>query len=109
MSLFLDSASAADARQAMALGFVAGITTNPALMAKVDRKPEDVIAELSELCPGPVFYQLTAPTVVGREAEARRFLALRSNVALKIDMTTENLTFAACFVKEGIKVGMTAS
>jgi transaldolase len=104
MSLFLDSALAADARRAMALGFVAGITTNPTLMAKVDRKPEDVIAELSEICPGPVFYQLTAPAVAEREAEARRFLALRANVALKIAMTTENLALAARFVKEGVKV-----
>ena len=109
MSLFLDSAFVADARQAMALGFVAGITTNPTLMAKIDRQPEDVIAELAEICPGPVFYQLTAPTVAGREAEARRFLALRSNVALKIAMTTENLALAARFSKEGVKVGMTAS
>ncbi|WP_434131080.1 transaldolase family protein [Methylocaldum sp. GT1BB] len=109
MSLFLDSAFPADARQAMALGFVAGITTNPTLMAKVDRKPEDVIAELADICPGPVFYQLTAPTVSEREAEARRFLALRPNVALKIGMTTENLALAAKFAKEGVKVGMTAS
>ena len=109
MSLFLDSAFAADAQQAMDLGFVAGITTNPTLMAKIDRKPIDVIAELSEICPGPVFYQLTAPTVAEREAEARRFLKLRSNVALKIAMTTENLVLAARFAKEGVKVGMTAS
>lgn len=109
MSLFLDSAFAADARQAMTLGFVAGITTNPTLMAKVDRKPEDVIAELADICPGPVFYQLTAPTVIEREAEARRILALRPNIALKIVMTTENLALAAKFAKEGVKVGMTAS
>src|SRR5512136_1451079 len=109
MSLFLDSAQTADARHAMALGFVAGITTNPTLMAKVDRKPEDVIAELSEICPGSVFYQLTAPTAAAREAEARLFLELRSNVALKIAMTTQNLALAARFVKEGAKVGMTAS
>lgn len=109
MSLFLDSALPADARQAMALGFVAGITTNPVLMAKVDRKPEDVIAELADICPGPVFYQLTAPSVSAREAEARRFLALRPNVALKIGMTAENLALAAKFAGEGVKVGMTAS
>jgi transaldolase len=109
MSLFLDSALPADARQAMALGFVAGITTNPTLLAKVDRKPEDAIAELTDICPGPVFYQLTAPTVSEREAEARRFLALRSNVALKIAMTTENLALAAKLAREGVKVGMTAS
>src|SRR5512136_2545114 len=106
MSLFLDSALAADARQAMALGFVAGITTNPTLMAKVERKPEDVIAELAELCPGPVFYQLTAPTVGEREAEAKRFLALRPNVALKIPMSTENLALAMRFSRTGVKVGM---
>jgi transaldolase len=104
----LDSAFAKDARQAMALGFVGGITTNPTLMAKVDGKPADIVAELADLCPGPVFYQLTAATVAEREIEARRFLALRPNIALKIAMTTENLALAAKFVKEGAKVGMTA-
>jgi len=109
MSLLLDSALVEDARKAMALGFVAGITTNPTLMAKVDRRPEDIIAELADICPGPVFYQLTASTAVEREAEARRFLALRQNVALKIAMTTENLALAARLTKEGIRIGMTAS
>jgi transaldolase len=109
MSLFLDSASAQDARQAMALGFVAGITTNPTLMAKIDRPPEDIIVELADLCPGPVFYQLTAPTVAEREAQARRVLALRSNIALKIAMTTENLALAAKLTREGVRIGMTAS
>jgi transaldolase len=93
----------------MRLGFVAGITTNPTLMAQVDRKPADIIAELADICTGPVFYQLTAATVIEREAEARRILALRSNVALKIPMTTENLVLAAKFIEEGAKVGMTAT
>lgn len=109
MSVFLDSAFPADARQAMTLGFVAGITTNPTLMAKVGRKPEDVICELADVCPGPVFYQLNAPSVAERDAEARRVLALRPNIALKIAMTAENLVLAAKFAKEGIPVGMTAS
>jgi len=108
MSLFLDSASAQDARQATALGLVTGITTNPTIMAKAARKPEDVIAELSEICPGTVFYQLTAPTVAEREAEARRFLALRKNVGLKIPCTTENLALAVRFADEGFTVAMTA-
>lgn len=109
MALFLDSASPADARQAMALGFVAGITTNPILMARVGGEPLEVIAELADICPGTVFYQLTAATVEGREEEARRVLALGSNVGLKIAMTTENLALAAKFAAEGVEVGMTAS
>jgi transaldolase len=108
MSLFLDSALADDARQAMSLGFIAGITTNPTLMAQADRRAEDVIAELADICPGPVFYQLSAATLAEREAEARRFLDLRPNVALKIAMSTENLSLAAKFSREGVQVGMTA-
>lgn len=109
MSLFLDSAFAEDARQAMALGFVAGITTNPNLLAKTGRKPIEVIAELADLCPGPVFYQLNAATVALREQEARQMLALRPNVALKIGMSTENLALATRLTQEGARVGMTAS
>src|SRR5574340_708832 len=109
MSLFLDSARTQDARQAMSLGFVAGITTNPTLMAQLDRKPEDVLVELADICPGPVFFQLTAPTVAEREEQARQVLALRSNIALKIAMTTENLVLAAKLARQGVKVGMTAS
>jgi transaldolase len=109
MALFLDSAIPDDAKHAMSLGFVAGITTNPTLMAKAGRKPADLICELADLCPGPVFYQLMAPTVAERATEARRILGLRSNIALKIAMTTENLALAAQFAKEGVPVGMTAS
>jgi len=108
MSLFLDSASADDARQAMSLGLVAGITTNPTTMARVSRKPEEVIAELAGICPGIVFYQLTAPRVAEREVEARRVLALRKNVGLKIPCTTENLALAVRFANEGFTVAMTA-
>ena len=54
MSLLLDSALAQDARKAMALGFVTGITTNPSLMAKVNRPAEQVIAEIADICPGTV-------------------------------------------------------
>lgn len=109
MSLFLDSALTSDAKTAMSLGFIAGITTNPNLLVQIDRDPADVITELADICPGPVFYQLTAPTLATRETEARRFLSLRPNVGLKIPMTSENLTLAAKLTKEGVEVGMTAS
>lgn len=109
MSILLDSASVADARAALSLGFIAGITTNPNLMAQVEGRPEDIIAQLADLCPGPVYYQLNAPTLAEREREARQFVALRPNVGLKIPMTFDNLELAARLTREGIKVGMTAS
>lgn len=108
MALFLDSASVADARRALELGFIRGITTNPALIAKTGRDSQEVITELCGICLGTVFYQLTAPTVTEREAEARGFAALRPNVGLKIPCTLENLTLAARLADEDFTVGITA-
>ncbi len=107
--LYLDSASVEEARRAFATGLVGGITTNPALMSMTGRRPEEVIVELCDICPGTVFYQLTAPTVAEREEEARRLVARRPNqIGLKIPCTFENLALAARLTRENCKVGITA-
>lgn len=109
MALFLDSALVEDARQAAALGFVWGATSNPALMAKVEREPAAVIADFCELLPGTIFYQLTAPTLAEREAEARRIVELNpAQVGLKIPCTTENLSLLSRLSVEGITCAVTA-
>jgi len=98
MAIYLDSAVPAEARQAVSLGFVKGITTNPALLAKVKGPASQVIVELCDICPGTVFYQLTEPTVSERKAEGERMLALRpSQIGLKIPASTENMTLVAHF------------
>jgi len=109
MALFLDSAMAEDARRAAELGFVWGATTNPALMARTGREPAEVIAEFCDLLPGTVFYQLTAPTLAGREAEALRMVDINPvKVGIKIPCTTENLGLLAGLTDEGITCAVTA-
>lgn len=109
MTLLLDSALAEEARRAGQLGFVGGVTTNPALMAKAGRPAAEVIRELCDLVPGTVFYQLTAPTLAEREDEAQRMANLApGRVGLKIPCTLENLSLAAQLAKAGYTVGMTA-
>ncbi len=109
MALYLDSARTVEARTAAELGFVRGITTNPALLAEVGRPAAEVILELCDFVPGTVFHQLAAPTLEEREAEARRMVALRPDrVGLKIPCTPENLTLAARLVGDGYTVGITA-
>jgi len=110
MAIYLDSASLEDARRAAELGFVAGITTNPKLIVRTGRPAAEVIPELCDaLGEGLVFYQLTAPTVEDREAEARRFAALRpGRVGLKIPCTTENMALLRRLVDEGIICASTA-
>jgi transaldolase len=109
MALFLDSAWVKDARRVAELGFVWGATTNPMLMAKAGRAPADVIAGFCELLPGTVFYQLTAPTLAEREAEARQVVEINPvKVGLKIPCTTENLSLLARLTDEGITCAVTA-
>jgi transaldolase len=115
MTLFLDSALVDDARKAAALGFVAGITTNPTLVAKVLKADErlktreDLIAALCDVFPGTVMVQLTAATAREREAEGRLLLNLRpGQVGLKIPSTMDNFPLAHGFAADGHTVGMTA-
>lgn len=107
--LLLDSADAADARRAAALGLVRGATTNPALVAQAGRRAEEVVAELADILPGTVFHQLTAQTADGREAEARRFAAIRpGRVALKVPCTADNLGLVARLVADGLTCAVTS-
>jgi transaldolase len=72
VAIYLDSAIPDQARQAMSLGFVRGITTNPVLLAKVKRPASEVLRELCSICPGTVFYQLSAlPFRSGWQRESR--------------------------------------
>lgn len=110
MAIYLDSASPGELRQALKLGFVAGVTTNPKLLARVDGRAERVVPELCDLLgEGIVLYQLTGGSVEGREREAHHVAGLRpGRVGLKIPATTENLTLLPRLVAEGYTCAVTA-
>jgi transaldolase len=105
----LDSAFVEDARRSAKLGFVAGITTNPTLVAETGRKPLDLIAELCDVHPGTIFYQPGSDTTEEREAEARQMIAVRpGRIAVKLPSTTSDFSLAMRLTEEGMVVGMTA-
>jgi transaldolase len=110
MALYLDSASPEDVRRAAALGFVVGVTTNPKLLAGVNRPVEEHLPELCDvLGRGIVFYQLTSPTVEEREKEAHHMANLRpGRIGLKIPCTTENLALMPRLAQEGLICAVTA-
>jgi transaldolase len=96
MGLFLDSAKIEEVRQAIELGFLAGVTTNPTIMAKVKGQPREIIREICAISPGPVFYQVTVKTPKEREREGREFFGVNpEKVVLKIPATTENMALMA--------------
>lgn len=108
--LYLDSALPGEAATATEMGFVAGVTTNPKLMAASGRAPEETLAQLYEYGPGIIFYQVTADNVAGREKEAQDVHAIRpERVGIKIPCTAENLAMAVRLRRNGIgPIGITA-
>lgn len=104
-SILVDSAKADEVRDAVRLGFVTAVTTNPTLMAAAGRPAADVIRELSAIVPGTVFYQLTADTEAGRVAEAEAMLAVApGRVGLKVPATTDNMRLVARFREHPVAV-----
>lgn len=96
MTLFLDSANLEEARQAAALGFVRGATTNPALLARAGHKDAfEAMRSLTQILPGIVFYQLMGHSLEEMRQEADRFTGLGPNLGLKIPATLLGCRFTA--------------
>ena len=88
MSLYLDSALINEVQFANELGWVSGITTNPALLAQSELSSEDTLRELALSTPGEVFYQLTAPDLEGMQKEAHQaYKIIGESTVLKIPAT----------------------
>ena len=110
MAILLDSASLDDAAAATKLGFVRGITTNPALMARETKEPLDHLARLLEAFPeGPVCYQPTRSTYEEMDEQARAAAALApERVVAKLPATLEAITLATELKRDGVKSALTA-
>ena len=101
MAIYLDSALTSEAEVASLMGWVKGITTNPALLAKSDNPPETTLKKLASLTSGPVFYQLMATDFDGMVAEGRKaFEIVGEQMVLKIPATPIGFQVVACLKSE---------
>lgn len=91
--IYLDSAIATEASEALGWGWVKGITTNPTLLAKSDTDPATTLQTLASLTTGEVFYQLVSQTpeaMFDEAAKAREILG--DQLVLKIPATCIGLS-----------------
>jgi len=101
MGIFIDSAIKEEVKKVTDLRLITGITTNPKLLAPIKQPWKNVIEELCEISPGPVFYQLTKDTLKEMEKEARDFFEISpKKIALKIPARTEYMFLAKKLGKE---------
>lgn len=86
--IYLDSAIVAEAEIVKQWGWVKGITTNPTLLAKSDRSPEETLTQLAAITPGELYYQLYATDFDSMVAEAKTaYELIGEKIVLKIPAT----------------------
>jgi transaldolase len=107
MQLFLDTTDTALLRDLVTTGLVDGVTTNPSLIAKSGRKILEVIAEICDICPGPISAEVAATDVDGMLAEGQKLAAIAENVVVKLPLTKEGLIACGEFSRAGVATNVT--
>ncbi|MCX5693835.1 MAG: fructose-6-phosphate aldolase [Candidatus Omnitrophica bacterium] len=107
MKIFIDTANVKEIKEAASLGLIDGVTTNPTLMAKEGRDPEQVLKEICALVSGPVSAEVISLESVGMVNEARQLVKLAKNIVVKIPLTREGLKAVKILDGEGIKTNVT--
>jgi len=106
--LFLDSALEEDAREALAMGWVGGITTNPKLMAEAGRGWQEQLALLLGVFPtGPIFVQ-PSPIDLAEAQVHRAFEIGGTRVVAKLPARLDMFNLGARLASEGSPVAFTA-
>ncbi len=107
MKFFIDTANIEEIRKGLEMGLVDGVTTNPSLLAKEKRDPEETIREILSTVPGPVSLEVLSKDAKGMIDEARRLSSLGENAVVKIPMTEEGMKAVKTLAAEKIRTNVT--
>ena len=107
MKFYIDTANVDEIRAANDMGIIAGVTTNPSLIAKSGRTQAEVIPEIAALVSGPVSAEVISTECAGMVEEARKLAKIASNVVIKIPCIPEGLKAVKILSAEGIKTNVT--
>ena len=92
MEIFLDTAKLEEIREAVAMGFITGVTTNPTLMMKAGRKDyREVTREICYLVQDRISAEVTSLDAEGMLAEAKEIATWSPHVVVKIPTVAEGL------------------
>jgi len=108
MRIFLDTADCQEIQKYMATGLIDGVTTNPSLIMKSHRKPDDVYHELKNMGVQDISMEVVDHNAAAMVAEAHRLVDLFGDVAtIKVPCTSDGLMACNELANAGIRVNVT--
>ena len=107
MKIFLDTADVPTIAEAFTTGLIDGITTNPTLIMKSGRDPEDVYQEIKDIGVRDISMEVMGNWTEMLD-EGRRLVAKFGDVAtIKVPCTKDGLAACRYLAEDGIKVNVT--
>lgn len=107
MRFFIDTANVSEIREIHEWGVLAGVTTNPSLVAKEGRDFIEALKEILDIVDGPISAEVISTEAKGMIEEGEKLAALSKNIVIKVPMTEEGLKAVKVFAKRKIKTNVT--
>ena len=84
MKFFIDTANIEEIKEALSMGMVDGVTTNPTLIAREARPFKEIITQICEIVSGPVSAEVISTDHYDMVKEARELAIIHENIVAKI-------------------------
>jgi transaldolase len=111
MKFFIDTANLKEIQEAVELGVLDGVTTNPSLMAKEGIKGTDAVMahyrQICEIVDGDVSAEVIATDFEGIIREGEALAELHPNIVVKVPMIRDGVKAIRYFSDKGIKTNCT--
>ena len=107
MKLFIDTANVEYIKEMADLGIIAGVTTNPSLIAKEGRDFNEVIKEITEIVDGPISGEVISLDAEGMIKEGIEISKIHKNMIVKIPMTEQGIKATKALTMLGIRTNVT--
>jgi transaldolase len=111
MKFFIDTANLDEIKEAHAMGFLDGVTTNPSLMAKVGIQGQEAIIKhyeaICQIVEGPVSAEVLSTNYDGMIKEGEALAKIANNIVVKVPMTADGVKAIRYFSDKGIQTNCT--
>ena len=107
MRIFLDTADTEVIRKYFSTGLIDGVTTNPSLILKSGRNPEDVYQEIKDIGVQDISMEVMGSDLDMYDEGIRLYEKFGSVCTVKVPCTREGLIVCKRLSEQGIKVNVT--
>jgi len=111
MKFFIDTANLDEIQQAVSMGILDGVTTNPSLLSKeiqrTGKGDREILKEICRLVDGPVSAEILNLEAGKMITEARDLAKIHDNITVKVPMVMDGILTVRTLRDEGIRTNVT--